>query len=91
MFLKQCLNYDKSNPGGENGGNAWTEDPKQFQDIGCISCYSNYNSLLIVNDATENYVDTISKLMAEQYIFIFDRWSSLRSFNKVILLSLNKV
>ena len=69
MFLKQCLNYDKSNPGGENGGNAWTEDPKQFQDIGCISCYSNYNYLLIVNDATEKYVDTISELMAAQYVF----------------------
>ena len=35
-------------------------------DIGCVSCYVEFNHNLVVNDGTKKYVDTITDLMEKQ-------------------------
>jgi hypothetical protein len=40
--------------------------PVNFRSIGCVSCYSAFNHLMIINNATTKYVDAVEAAMKKQ-------------------------
>ena len=57
-----CLNYDSKMQD-------WVKIPEEFKNLGCFSCTSHYNSLIVANKGTQAYVDEVTKLMKEQEAF----------------------